>query len=58
MAFALRPFVVWGVSPTTPVLRSNIAKDGGGSATCFTGRNRRLLRRADTLLALLESHAV
>ena len=37
MVFAFRFIVVWGVSPTTC-----------GSATRFTGRNPRLLRRAET----------
>ena len=36
MVFAFRFIVVWGVSPTTC----------GGSATRFTGRNPRLLRRS------------
>jgi hypothetical protein len=47
MVFALRSFVVRGVSPTT-----------GGSATCPTGRIPRLLRRADTAFAFIESHPV
>ena len=37
----------WGVSPTTC-----------GSATRFTGRNPRLLRRADTAFTFIASHIV
>jgi hypothetical protein len=47
MVFAFRFIVVWGVSPTT-----------GGSATRFTGRNPRLLRRADTTFTFIASHTV
>ena len=47
--------VVWGVSSITPVLRSNTAKDGYVSAP-LTRRNPRLLRRADTAFAFIESH--
>jgi hypothetical protein len=47
MVFALRLFVVWGVSPTTC-----------GSASSFPGRNPRLLRRADTASLFIASHSV
>ena len=47
MVFAFRFIVVWGVSPTTC-----------GSATRFTGRNPRLLRRADTAFTFIASHTV